>query len=146
MTCAKEHSQSKCIHNSVGLEVEAVLSLEASSMFVKSIRTSLGSLALSLLFNSLGSSSLSLIFKSDGEKETTLSDRILEATITRFLSKIKSSDFELETKTVFVKTLSLPKFETLLEIEDISFSSARQIVSLPGMVLDCTRGSACEWR
>ena len=110
MTCAKEHSQSKCIHNSVGLEVEAVLSLEASSMVVKSIRTSLGSLALSLLFNSLGSSSLSLIFKSDGEKETTLSDRILEATITRFLSKIKSSDFELETKTVFVKTLSLPKF------------------------------------
>ena len=77
------------------------------------------------------------------EKETTLSDRILEGTITRFLSKIKSSDFELETKTVFVKTLSLPKFETLLEIEDISFSSARQIVSLPGMVLDYTKGSAC---
>ena len=36
MTCAKEYSHSRCIHDSVGLEVEAMLCLEASSMVVKS--------------------------------------------------------------------------------------------------------------
>ena len=36
MTCAKEQSHSRCIHNSVGLEFEAMLCLEASSMVVKS--------------------------------------------------------------------------------------------------------------
>ena len=34
MTCAKEQSCSNCIHDSVGLEVKAMLSLEASSMVV----------------------------------------------------------------------------------------------------------------